>query len=835
MAWIFDGSGGDAVWTTNPFDGAPTALDVRAAVACTDWTPATAMTVVSQSLYLNDGTGGMLAGGLFAFGIDGSGGGALTGGSGDLWVYLPVWPTSQYFYGSGSAVPASPGDVYCIRFTFSDSANDVKFWYKATTAGNAETDMAAHTGWTQLGSTDTHSYSLTASGDILLLGKDVWSPDTYHFDGTIYAASAATTIGGSALASAESSEAGTAGTWVSSTGETWYTEDYTGPPPILADISTADRWSISPTWVSVMDLVRSASIRRQATLRQPGSVTAGTAALVVKNADRAFDPAYTSGPFGTWTPGRRIRVRCVHAGVTYGLLEGYIANIRQSYDAGSPRYSDAELEVIDGWGDLNQQDVTDWLYTAIDGLSPDFWWRLGEPGKIQTEVVAGANATSPVSLLSQNSASSDEQDQNYQLVGVRPTVSYFPTQNGGWAMVAQPSFTDVDDQTVSVWIRTTTLPSGADVATIYDSAIARLGIASTGLSIWYDGAEIPLNAGVADGNPHHIALVCANGALTVYIDGVRRADDPGGANARLLYAGGPIYIASTGEVANGVDYQGDMWDLAVWTDVALSAANVLAIYNAGTGYVGDRSDARIGRILDAAGWPTGWRSLATGKATCGGQVIVGQASEMLRQVAATEYGLLFIDRDGSLRFRNRFWTAEETTGTTSQATFSDDGAGISYQAGGLDWDVEQWFLNNAVVTGVGGASAKRSDTSAAIRRSLNVSTLLQSSADCSALAGKIVRHRSDALTSLRPWVCRPQDTEWATVLALELGDRVTVEITPQGVGSQMQLAVAVSGISHDINPGRDWRVTFDGDPIDPTSYLILGTGTLGVAGGYVLG
>ncbi len=52
----------------------------------------------------------------------------------------------------------------------------------------------------------------------------------------------------------------------------------------------------------------------------------------------------------------------------------------------------------------------------------------------------------------------------------------------------------------------------------------------------------------------------------------------------------------------------------------------------------------------------------------------------------------------------------------------------------------------------------------------------------------------------------------------------------------MVTPLSVSRISHQIRSGGlDWTVTFEGDPVDPTSYFVLGDSTLGAAGGYVLG
>lgn len=631
-------------------------------------------------------------------------------------------------------------------------------------------------------------------------------------------------------------------------------------PVVTVEISTDPPWDTTPTWVDISDRVTAITTRRQASLRQLGQVTAGTADVTVDNTDRAFDPAYTAGPLGTWAPGRRIRIRATHSSTTYGIFDGFIANLPQSYSIDSPRYQEITIPCIDGWADLSQQDLPDPLEAAIDALNPDFWWRLGTPGKIQpattggTEMVAGRLI--PSKWILESGQNAGWWDQGLWGPMPWPRVSDFQDQNaGGPEMYARPTFTDGSTQSLSLWFSTTAPATTNQTRILWESGgletlayePARLGIDDDGRLVYRNhnpstslsAIDGPLGPVVTDGKLHHVVVV-QNGTtgVTVYLDGQVVASWGSTTAARLFLTGQVCRLGSRGDSAiyGGEDFQGTISDVAVWTSTALTAANVASVYEAGIGWDGDLSDDRLGRVLDAVGWPAAWRTFAVGKAVLGGQMIAGQAGELIRQIAASEGGLVFIDRDGYVRFRNRYWTSEETTAKTSQATFSDDGAGgaIDWRDGGFDWDVELWLLNNVTVAGVNNSWAKATDTTVPTRRHASVSTLLRTDDACSSLARKIVRHRRNALHVARPWAGRPQNTEWPTVLALELGDRVTFEVTPQGVGSQVAKEMTVSTIRHDIRSGGfDWTVSLEGDPIDPTSYFVLGTSTLN--GTHVLG
>tara|TARA_Y100000593_G_C4307846_1_gene336691 strand:+ start:1346 stop:2935 length:1590 start_codon:yes stop_codon:yes gene_type:complete len=87
----------------------------------------------------------------------------------------------------------------------------------------------------------------------------------------------------------------------------------------------------------------------------------------------------------------------------------------------------------------------------------------------------------------------------------------------------------------------------------------------------------------------------------------------------------------------------------------------------------------IGAVLDAAGWPSSDRSIDTGETTMTRFFYTGTALRGLRQIEHTEAGFVKETKDGKIAFEDRHHRLETATSNTSQATFADDGSGLSYQ------------------------------------------------------------------------------------------------------------------------------------------------------------
>ena len=209
----------------------------------------------------------------------------------------------------------------------------------------------------------------------------------------------------------------------------------------------------------------------------------------------------------------------------------------------------------------------------------------------------------------------------------------------------------------------------------------------------------------------------------------------------------------------------------------------------------------------------------------------------LRLVEQSERGLVFFDAAGNFRFisRETLWTA------ASVATFSDDGA-----AGALVYDGAQRSstvdsIRNIVTANWADGSVTKRDASSITAfgpqlEALSVPTIA-SQEPASDLAAFVLRTKKDPATlvdRLTAPLRRPNgDNEAELLLGLEIGDLVTWERTPGGVGSQVVKTLLVQGIEHRIGLDQ-WTVGLYLSSA-PTSavdapYLTLGDATFGKIG-----
>jgi hypothetical protein len=86
---------------------------------------------------------------------------------------------------------------------------------------------------------------------------------------------------------------------------------------------------------------------------------------------------------------------------------------------------------------------------------------------------------------------------------------------------------------------------------------------------------------------------------------------------------------------------------------------------------GDTSGQRIGRLADAALYPTALRAIDSGYTRLAPTTLGEFALEAMRKVEATEFGLLFIDGGGRLTFYDRHHGATAVRSTVVQASFGD--------------------------------------------------------------------------------------------------------------------------------------------------------------------
>jgi hypothetical protein len=251
---------------------------------------------------------------------------------------------------------------------------------------------------------------------------------------------------------------------------------------------------------------------------------------------------------------------------------------------------------------------------------------------------------------------------------------------------------------------------------------------------------------------------------------------------------------------------------------------------------GQTTGTRIGKILDAIGWPSGMRDIDAGQTTV--QADPGTLRTSLgamQLVTSTEYGSLYMDGFGNVVFQDRQLTSTSVAGTP--VDFNDDGTGISYN--NALWKLDDTLVfNKASVTRTGGTPQVASNQASIDKYFLHSfqeqNLLMETDAEALDNARAFVASRQE--TSIR---CDAVTLDLYTAnynagitaaLDLDFFDPITVTTTQPG-SSTLTKTLQVFGVSHDIKPSN-WKTTLTTlEPIIDsfiigTNYGILGTNTL---------
>jgi hypothetical protein len=251
---------------------------------------------------------------------------------------------------------------------------------------------------------------------------------------------------------------------------------------------------------------------------------------------------------------------------------------------------------------------------------------------------------------------------------------------------------------------------------------------------------------------------------------------------------------------------------------------------------GQSSGTRIGKLLDAIGWPSGMRDIDTGQTTV--QVDPGTnrtGLAAMQTIESTEYGALYIDALGNFVFQDRQLTSTSVAGTPT--VFNDNGTGISYN--NALWKLDDTLVfNKATVTRVGGTAQVASNQTSIDKyflHSYNEQNLMMET-DTEALNNALAYVASRQDTSIRcdaitlDLYTDNYDAGIIAALDLDYFDPVTITTTQPG-SSTLTKTLQVFGVSHDIKPSV-WKTTFTTlEPIIDslifgTNYGILGTNVL---------
>ena len=335
------------------------------------------------------------------------------------------------------------------------------------------------------------------------------------------------------------------------------------------------------------------------------------------------------------------------------------------------------------------------------------------------------------------------------------------------------------------------------------------------------------------------------GTANVVLDNTARLYDPTAAASVSLY--GPSILPRK---AINIDIDGEYlfrgqvedWDLQYSRDndsvtiaecsdgFTLLGQQVFGASMAGaTGLTG----SVIYDTASVAGWPLGRITVDTGNASIGAHTIDADTNVLsyLQELAASEPGLLFIDKQGSIRFRDR-QASQAPTGTI----FADDNTGIRFREIRIDYGTELLYTR-VEVTYTGGLVTAENATNITNygTTTLKWDTLIGTSGEAQDLADFLSQRYGQPvlrIIGLSVEMNAITPAQQAEILALELGDGVEIKFTPNGIGDPIERTVVIDNIEHNITPERhDVRFNFSQTLasliLDDTGQGILDQNTLG--------
>jgi len=460
-------------------------------------------------------------------------------------------------------------------------------------------------------------------------------------------------------------------------------------------------------------------------------------------------------------------------------LSGYLPTWEPMY--GSVHGGEITLPIHCALGVLAGWRLPESAYSVqVKADSPTVWWRLGDTGATMRDsaggfdgTYVGSSSTGSLVRSSTNAARSFASDATTvarsAFIGAPITGTTF---------------------TIEAWLSTDAsvrwIEQGAPAVATAPAMFAT--ISPTQVAFRFDGGPAAVNRLVTvvksglslSAGAHHVVLTRSGSTFALYIDG---ADVSATVTLGGAWTGAETDFGTGGSVGNVTPADADLVvdEVAIYS-TALSAARVLAHYQAGLGWPGiDEGDA-ITQVLDDIGWPIADRDIGSGASIV--QVPAysgGNALALLQQLTKSGQGRLYTSPAGLLTYRSRWWSITNPSSATSQATFGD-GAGELPHAEVRPLADASRIINRVVAQRVGGELIEIEGTTATrfFERSESVTDLLYTTdLEVVDFANWRLDRYGDSQVDVRAVVLDPTGSSdalelWPQIMQRQLGDRITV-------------------------------------------------------------
>ena len=556
---------------------------------------------------------------------------------------------------------------------------------------------------------------------------------------------------------------------------------------------------VSPTWTDVSAYCYEMTIDRGR--EDDWGQMQGMATVVLNNRTRRFDPYYTSGPYyGNLLPRRQIQISSVYNGTTTVQFRGFIDGWPPAWtDAGTN--STVTLSCFDALQLLGQAQLpADWANAQILAWNPYHYWKCDDPISPYSNGVVTDYGQGPRNLPVTTNAV-----QGQQLAVGLPNRSV-----GGPNTILQDTFASsllstpvTTDWTISWW----TQPYSGEYS-LWDVQWCgkHINIFANGnqsLTVWVQangGGQKWINTTLIGlgYEPHHVMLTWTESTKTIkwYVDGL---DQTG---------------TTTTDFTGIAPYSNDYWSisgtqiqqLCAWSTVQ-SQTVAQNIYRYSSASFAETTAARLTRIIGQTPFST---SLTSFSGAVYGTVLditddAPYVTPEMHLVGQSEGSPVFVSKSGVIILYGRYEQFSRSNGFNSQSTYGTGGVGL-----GQDVTILPGGDSMRNVFNVGASSGQvynvtySSSQTAYGSASQTWETELYLTADTKQLGnflGGIGAQVYAQLSEVEIGVAA--DADWSKPLALEIWDRITVNVQPPS-GNVISLSPYVQRIRHQYVPGR-WQ------------------------------
>lgn len=610
-------------------------------------------------------------------------------------------------------------------------------------------------------------------------------------------------------------------------------------------------------WSDVSAYVRDVSTNRGRN-SELDEFSTGTAQIVLSNANRWFDPEYSSGPFfGALTPGRPIRIRAQYnTGPLNDIFFGFVDSWEQQYNY--PSDATVSISCSDAFKVLNQLTLPGYYDTYTESLTNmASRYKLSEgTGSIYAQDILNNSAplrwidsTGTLDGFSPLTAYITSSATNTNSV-VSDTIDNSAALNGNAGLLVYPfdPYTNISTNAIgaSIWFNTSSTTDGTYGLTNIQLKLDQLTsgmVVSSGIGtikflranrasgvneVWTSTVK------VNDGKPHLLSMPVGTGVQSPIptVDGVPMSYSTTytAINFRAPTIGFANNI-STAEHAFTRAWNGAIDDFIIWKT---ALPNFVTFYQAGTEKLnaGQKTNERITTILNLAKWMTDGSSLTSGLSTVIGIVTLNKTVlAAIKECETAEQGRLFIDASGKVKFISRNAIQNTSIYNTSQRTYGDGVGELQYKDVGFTYN-DRLIKNKVTVSRVNGDVITKDDAVSQSQYFIRADSVTNLITDNDGFSTDLAIARLDFYKNpslrIESLVVNPRANKsilFPAVLGDEIGTRITVVRRPQNVGSAISKELTIEGISHRIT-SSSWETVYSLSPVAPV-YFVLDSSTQG--------